>query len=329
MRTLDIASLDIPITVSPTFSNAYVDIQPVSVTFSIPLQDTTGMVITSAPIQVGVVTGLNSAPLIATFSMWYAYDSSILALTVCTDNFVSADAPYITTYPQGYDEACNQHTYSGDDSPCNNNPNWNYCTNAAGLQQLLQSTARAANDAIFQAALAAGVNVITRSPLPPVPPELYKKLRAVYHKGKFIGMYDETKTYNEEYSILNLDSIWFGEIYLSNGEQFANVIGSTNDPKIDRESWIGLWRSQFGATGLCTSYNNAGTPGGALGPFTCTPSGKLFGGHVVLGEYSENVLPGSNKVFIIPICPAHNNNDNVYMAALNCTQGIAIHNYLN
>lgn len=332
MKPLNTDSLDVQVIVSPAYSNDYINIAPMTITFSIPLQDTDGIVITSDPIQIGSVMGLGNAALMATFSMWYAYTSARQTITLCAAELVSVDAAYITTWTDAYNEYCMQHTYSGDNSPCNNNPDWNYCTGSMpGLQQDLQNTACAINDAIFAAATnTPWLTVIRRTPPPPIPDELREKLFVVYRNGEYFGPHDATQTYGDEYTVIPVDSVWYGETYLHYAEAFANVIGSTSDPKVDRESWIALWRSQFGATGLCTSYQHAGNPNSPapLQSFTCTASGTLFGGHVIPGMNSKDVPAGVDYVFIIPICPAHNNNDNVFMAALQCTKGIALQRYL-
>jgi hypothetical protein len=119
--------------------------------------------------------------------------------------------------------------------------------------------------------------------------------------------------------VLTLESVFGGEVTLSYGEQFANVIGSTTDPKIAGLTWIQLWANQFGVYPVvCTSYQ--------LNGFSCGSS--LVGGHVIAGTQAKTVTPGSNSVWIFPICVQHNNNDNVYMEALKYLKGIWLKNYL-
>lgn len=97
---------------------------------------------------------------------------------------------------------------------------------------------------------------------------------------------------------------------------FANVIGSTNDPKVGGQSWIGLWRSQFGDEHYCTSLNfmvNCGT--------------ALVGGHVITGTVAKT-MPVGSTVYIMPICKAHNNNNNVWMEAITNQNAVVLSDYL-
>jgi hypothetical protein len=103
------------------------------------------------------------------------------------------------------------------------------------------------------------------------------------------------------------------------GETFANVIGSTSDPKIAGQSWIQLWANQFGHYPVnCTSLSYGGFPCG----------NTFVGGHVISGQVAHVVAAGSNSIYIYPICHAHNSNDNVYMAALQYLDGVWLKNYL-
>src|SRR5262249_14429005 len=118
--------------------------------------------------------------------------------------------------------------------------------------------------------------------------------------------------------IVTVDSVWGGTVAFSHGEAFANVIGSTSDPKIAGLTWLTLWANQFGTPNICTSYQFNG--------FNC--SGFLVGGHVVTGQQAKVMPAGSNAVYIFPICVSHNNNNNVYMEALQYVNGIWLKNYL-
>jgi hypothetical protein len=69
---------------------------------------------------------------------------------------------------------------------------------------------------------------------------------------------------------------------------------------------------------ICTSYQFQG--------FHCGTS--YVGGHIVPGTVARTVPKGSNAVYIMPICHAHNNNDNVYMEALQYQDGIWLKDYL-
>lgn len=89
---------------------------------------------------------------------------------------------------------------------------------------------------------------------------------------------------------------------LAKNARYANVIGSSSDPKPHSNSWMKLWKSEFGETEFCSSENE-----------DCGESNKLVGGHCILGEVAKIVKNGSNDVFIIPICPGHNKKNNIFM----------------
>lgn len=311
-------SLHVQIPLVPDYENKYVQIKSTQINFQLELKEghhTT----TSEPVVVGTVANFTNPALLASITVWYNFETATNVLTLCSSDLVSDDATYLTTVPEGSNQFGNQRTYYGDEFPCGTNPNWNYTTPLTpGLEEALQNTVRKANDLIIEKALEQGLTVIVRTPMPVIPADLYEKLSAVYYNGEFVEMYDPNKVYGNDYSIFHIDSTWYGEIYLNKNENFANVIGSTHDPKIAGKSWLQLWQSQFGQAQTCTSLYYQG--------FSC--SGGLVGGHSVLGTVAKSMPKGSNKVFIMPICTAHNNNDNVYMAAIMYTKGIALHNYL-
>jgi hypothetical protein len=118
--------------------------------------------------------------------------------------------------------------------------------------------------------------------------------------------------------VQTIESTFGGEVSFSQNEPFANVIGSDDDPKIGGLSWVRLWAGQFGYyPNVCTSYQFKG--------FGCGDT--ILGGHVITGQTARVVAAGSNSVFIMPICQQHNNDDNVYMAALTNVKGIWLKNY--
>ena len=157
-----------------------------------------------------------------------------------------------------------------------------------------------------------------RTPLPYLSAEHYLSLCTVHRNGQFLEMYDKNKEYGSDVTIGNVESTWGGTIHMHLGENFANVIGSTGDSIIAGKSWIRLWADQFsGYPSICTSYNYLG--------FVC---GNTFvGGHVITGMTAQTVAVGSNSVYIYPICHAHNNDNSVYMAALQHLDGVWLNNY--
>lgn len=315
-------SLHVPL--SPHYENQHVRVYRTSFYLQIPLtggdqRTTTGEVV------IGSLPALQNPTLIGTLTVWSNYEPDTNTLTLCSTDLVSPDSTYLSSYPQSSrNQTCRQHTYLSDAAPCGSNPNWNYCTNLTpGLMQEFQNTVRSAQEAIIQAAKDQGFTVVVRTPPPPVPPETADKLRMVYQEGVFKEAFDPQKDYGEEMAIFDIESTWWGEIFLTAGENFANVIGSTPDPKIDGEYWRALWESQFGVAATCSSFHYPG------GNYPCTPPpASLKGGHVILGKTAKKMPKGSDKVFIMPICAKHNADDRTYMAAVEYQKGIALHNYM-
>jgi hypothetical protein len=310
-------SVTVPLT--PAYSNTLVQMAATTVTIEIPLVPGEGLIQTPLQ-QVGTLTYFANPALMACITMWGSYDPDGEVLTFCSPDLVDNDSTYLTTVPAGSNQGCNQHTYTSDTAPCGVNPNWNYCTPLTpGLQQELLQSIRTAQQMVIDAAIAQGFTVIVRTPPPPMSAADYAGTSLIYQNGVFKEFYDPDKAYDASHTLVHALSVWYGEITLSATDYFANVLGSTTDPKIASLSWIALWRNQFGTPTACSSYNYNG--------FTCGTT--LYGGHVVLGTAAQNVSAGSNKVFIMPICSGHNNvNFTGTMAPVKYNKGIAIHNYL-
>ena len=114
----------------------------------------------------------------------------------------------------------------------------------------------------------------------------------------------------------------FGGTYtFASTDDFANVIGSSTDPKVDGLAWINLWKRTYPTATItqCSSYD---FPTG----FGCTTN--FVGGHVILGQTAQVVAAGSNDVYIIPICQKHNKNNNVYMMPIKEKRAVWLKNYL-
>lgn len=177
---------------------------------------------------------------------------------------------------------------------------------------------RSVNDQIIEYAENSGLNVVVRTPLPDLAPELNESLKIVHYKGKMLELFNPNKDYDSDYEIFLYESVHFGRGKLAPGQKFANVIGSTNDPDFGK-SWLMLWRNTFGPVEMCTSHEYQ--------EYKC--SNRLVGGHCILGDHSQIIHPGSNYVFIAPICIQHNNDDKVHMIPLqNDGKVIALEGYL-
>lgn len=278
---------------------------------------------TSESVNLGVIHGFEGRSLKGQFSFHYTYDGAAGVITVCGTDFDSADSLCLTTVPEGTDEVCRQRAADGgflaEDRQAN--PHWNYLTPLTpGLKEVLAGIVRAVNDRLIAALeQEPGLIVQVRKHPPVLPADLHQQLLVVYRNGEFLGLHEPGQTYGPGDVAVTVESVFGGEVTLNYAEQFANVIGSTNDPKIAGLSWIQLWANQFGVYPVvCTSYQSNGFPCG----------NALVGGHVIAGNKAKYVAAGSNAVWIFPICVQHNNNDNVYMEALMYLKGIWLKNYL-
>ncbi|HEU5063743.1 MAG TPA: hypothetical protein VFT79_11415 [Solirubrobacterales bacterium] len=295
-NSVGILQVNVPLT--PAYSSQHLTLEKTTATISIPLLP--GEQRTTTPEQVvGAVPNAANPNLIGTLTVWSDYDPVKKILTFASSDLVSPDAPRLSTYLQGAREQLSVES-------------------APELTELFEETARAANEAIVEAAIARGFTVIVRTPPPEVTPEEAAKLRMVYRNGVFQEVFDPDKEYGEETKVFNIESTWYGEIILKSTDYYANVIGSTGDPKVAGLSWLQLWQNQFGAANWCSSYNFNG--------FVCGT--YLVGGHSILGTTAHSEPVGSNNVFIMPICAGHNANNGVYMAPVKYNRGCALHNYM-
>ncbi|SIT17949.1 hypothetical protein [Belliella pelovolcani] len=149
-----------------------------------------------------------------------------------------------------------------------------------------------------------------------------------YHdyKSMFINKTDDKKS-PDLHDIIELQNVikssYKGIITFSSMAPFANVIGSTNDPKPWNTSWIKLWSEKCNngeSPSFCTSYqysNGAKT-------FNC--GNDFVGGHVIKGTEAIKINTGGT-VYIFPICKAHNNNDKIYMSIIKYSTGVVLDNY--
>eukprot|EP01034_Spumella_vulgaris_P030985 gene30985-38290_t len=328
------AALTVPITLSPSYlENKYVKIHSVQTALTIPLDVSGSGVITTPLLEIGTVdkslSHLDNPLVVASISVWYKFDFDHKQLTLCSNNLVSEDSTFLSTFPQAASsQVAKQYTNNADNSPCKLNANWNYCTPLTpGLHHLFHETVCAANQAIIDAAKSHGnLTVVVRTP----PPSDIALQWLVYStNNEFRGFHNPLTNdiLLPGEKLIHINSIWWGETTLSPGEYFSNVIGSTGDPQVGGKSWIQLWAAHFGAYSpwLCSSWQFGGGYGSA---FPCTNDGTLLGGHSILGTTAVKVPAGSNNVFIMPICAKHNSNDSYYMSAIKNVRGVALHNYL-
>jgi len=310
-QTVPGASFQVEVPLTPSYADPYVTVVQTSATVSIPLVPGP-RTLTTAPRSVGFLGGSERRALNAALTLWSDYDPATKTLTLCGNELVDPDSTFLSLEPEGGPDQARiyrTHASAAADDPADAAPD---------LARAFQNTVRSANQAIIDTAIRQGYTVIERTPVPAISNEHAANLLLVYENGWFKEPFDPNKQYGPNARVHTIGSTWNGLITLDADENFANVIGSTDDPKIDGMSWIALWESEYGTATICTSYEYKG--------FSCTDD--LIGGHSILGTKATEVKKGSDKVFIMPICKQHNGDDSVYMAAIKYTKGISLKNYL-
>ncbi|KAF3912614.1 hypothetical protein AA313_de0207335 [Arthrobotrys entomopaga] len=255
----------------------------------------------------------------------YSYDSKNKVVTVCGTDYASAGSMTLITRPEGTDQLAFEYSASGfaADETCAHQ-DWNYNTQLMpGVAKIFKDLTRQANESFIEALIKTQKYMVRiRGNLPELPMEDYLNLCMVTNaSGELLGSYDPTVEYEEGVKINPIDSFYKGTTVVGYGSYFANVIGSTWDPKIKHQAWIELWRQTVNGgqqPALCTSFNFNG--------FACGPVDK--GGHIIPGT-NASWIPDGSDVYIFPICTAHNNNDKVYMSALAYQTAVWLTGYEN
>lgn len=191
------------------------------------------------------------------------------------------------------------------------------------VSQVNKMVNRQAIDTLVQQLLDAGVQgVIQTGAAPIVSPDNYQDFKAMFMPEKADVDIPQLSDILEVQTVVF--STYWGTITWTLNYAFANVIGSTNDPKpYGYSSWIGLWADKCNGgyyPSICTSYNYSN----GKTPFAC--GSDFVGGHVIPGKTASKVATGGT-VYIFPICKAHNNNDNIYMSMRYNPTGVVLKNY--
>lgn len=277
---------------------------------------------TSRDFKLGTVHSLGRRALIGLLSFRYTYDAKNQTITVCSTDFSSADGMTLVTMPEGTDYACIEHAGPGGFTADETSGPWNYRTQLMpGAADVFGGVVRGASDALIAALKATpDLTVQLRTPFPELPMEHYLNLCVVYRRGRFLELFDQSREYEDGDEVHPFESVYGGTATFPVGAPFANVIGSTHDPKIKPyTSWVALWEAKVGVMPTkCESFDYDG--------FKC--GNDVLGGHVVKGVLAERVPAGSDDVFIFPICSKHNKNDKVHMAALTYRTAVKLNNYM-
>lgn len=282
---------------------------------------------TSRDFELGSVCIPDCVPLLARLTFKYSYDMKNKIVSVCGTKYPSADGMTMMTWPDGMDkekEACFEHAAAAGflADEVYRGGNWNYYSPLMpGAAERIKAIVQGANDALIAAlGEVPDLTVHVRELLPDLPPEDFQALCFVAHGTRF-EPYDPTRVYGDVDVLFTPFSVYDGNEQWSANSNFANVIGSTHDPKPPgTTSWIQLWRASLGRTGPnCTSR---GFPAG----ITC--SGTTVGGHIISGQRAQQVAQGSNNVRLFPICRGHNGRDNTHMQTRDERWAVRLRNYM-
>ena len=310
---LNSLTLELPLT--PAYSDEQLQLteQTVPVTLDLGGGSRT---FTSDPLSVGTHQGLEVRAQL-TFSYEYRRDENKLVIRGNDDR--TSDQLRISTFLSGApDQALAQepslifHVMPNDIGQ--NLPLRNMWTAHVGshpdLHGALANVARAANDRLVEGAIEAGVESVLQRGTPPV-----VTLDTLDGWKRMFGLPVTPEPQTDRVGELihmqfRVDSTYVGTVTWAGNTDFANVIGSTQDPKVQGfPTWIGLWENKCNGNigaGICTSNNwFSNDP-------TRTCNGPYIGGHVITGQTAMSMTQGST-VYIFPICTRHNSFNAGYM----------------
>lgn len=313
------------------------------ITFDLPLFNTLNqgplrLAQQSVPVELELTAGehlFTSAPMeIGTFfhfevfghiSIPYSYDPDMRYVTICGPEDTSDKQLAIHTSLEQHPKLTSSHSVHSTGATAVASNMWtDFINNSPVVKQANQTAIWQAIDTLVKQLLDAGVQgVIQTGPAPVVDPHNYQDYKAMFAPEKANV---EQPTLDDILEIQGtVDSSYYGTITWALNCAFANIIGSTHDPKPPGySSWIQLWSDKCHGgynTTHCSSYNYDD----GKNTFTCNTTG-FVGGHVIPGQTAKAVAKGGTA-YIFPICPRHNGNDNIYMSSRYNPTGVVLHNY--
>jgi hypothetical protein len=307
------------------YRNEFVELDESTSEVSVTLENGTHA-FTSGDVPIGRIPAFENRRLMARITFQYGYDQTGQSVTVNGTDYASADSMCLVTFPEGTTEYCRQRAAAAAGFPADDltgNRHWNYRTSLMpGVEDVLRGMARAASDALIAALKQVpGLIVRVRDDVPELPAEDYRQLLTVYRNGVFRGFYGQVGDLTADDTVQPIESTYYGTADFGQGADFANVRGSTDDPKpTGYSSWVSLWKAKANndnAPTACTSFG--------FKSFQC--GGQIVGGHVIRGR-TVSSLPKGSDVYILPICDNHNKNNSVYMSTINYKTAVWLKNYL-
>ncbi|CAF9926831.1 MAG: hypothetical protein GOMPHAMPRED_004239 [Gomphillus americanus] len=262
----------------------------------------------SADFEMGILKSYGGRLLNGRFSFSYSYDPVSRIVTVCGSDYPSARGMSLLTQPIASDEiSIERATPSGfhaDDGY--GNRHWYHRAQLfAGTTEAFRTTCRQANEMLIEALQEwPDVHVTVLQTLPELSTDLYHDVCLLSRHGKPFGNLKPGHIYLPYHVVTLPESQVQGTHMFKVDEHFANVKGSTGDPKptgYSNGSWTQIWEefTEQSAT-ICTTHD---------WPVPCTPGvfagAARKGGHVIIGKEAEPV-PDNGDCYMFPICQNHN-----------------------
>ncbi len=317
-------SLVVRLPLASSFHDTSVQLQDCSVAVTLDLAGGPKTAV-SEPEPIGTFNGL---PVMAQVRFSYDYNRSENELTIHGNDDRTHDQLQITTFLNsnakqlsGGTQRPEFHTTPNDvgiNHPITNI--WaDHVVKTSPLDHLLQAAARRCNDLLVDTAIEGGVDSVSELGTAPIVTldNLADYERMYGRPVTTAAAADKVAEIAEMQAIIS--STYVGVVTWRARRNFANVIGSTRDPKVGRSSWIRLWKEKCNKgekPERCTSHNWFSNQ-----RRDC--HGSLVGGHVIPGTDALKEPDGA-RVFIFPICKTHNANDDCYMHAVRNTKGVQL-----
>jgi hypothetical protein len=259
----------------------------------------------------------------AQLEFWYKYDITENKITLRGNDDKSDVQLSITSFSGDTPGLGFRHTPNDIAQPANL---WaDYVQHDAKLAAAMKSQARQCNQLLVDGLIEAGISaVLELRPPPVVTPENLDAYRGMF--GDEIASNAPLDVPSEIKLLqLRVNSVYGGNVTWASNAQFANVIGSTTDPRPSKyASWIDMWATEANSGSRPTQCTS-------LDFFSNDPSKKcstdFVGGHVVTGQTPTSPTKGST-VYLYPICKIHNGNNSCYMEVKENPTGVQLNNYM-
>ncbi|MES2727903.1 MAG: hypothetical protein V4643_12415 [Bacteroidota bacterium] len=277
---------------------------------------------TSAPIEIG---NFFHYKVFAHLSIPYSYDPATQYITIPGPDDFSNKQIAIHTSLNEHPDIFSRHILNSSEVLFTPSNVWkNYTDTTPMVTQVIQTAIRQTIDTLVKQLLEAGVQgVIQTGRAPVVTPGNYQDFKAMFKPEKADVAQPSLDDIIEVQS--TVDSTYGGTITWTLNYAFANVIGSTYDPRPSGyNSWIQLWCITCNDGYYPTDCSSLNYSDGTT-PFDCNTT-DFVGGHVIPGTSTYTPADGST-VYIFPICKRHNGNDNIYMSMRYNPTGVVLNNY--